>query len=91
MIPACFDGFNQVGMFGGVDQVKFMHALRMSGVLSGGKPGYASQCAQCNTCLEKCPQHIEIPTMLAQVAAELEGPGLEERVAMARKVFKIEA
>ena len=60
-------------------------------VLSGGKSGYASQCAECNTCVDKCPQHIEIPTMLAQVAAELEGPGMEERVAMARKVFKTEA
>jgi len=91
MIPACFEGFNKVGMFGGLEEAKFMHALRMSGVLSGGPPGYASQCVACNTCLDKCPQHIDIPQMLAQVAAELEGPGLEERVAMARKVFKIEA
>jgi predicted aldo/keto reductase-like oxidoreductase len=90
MIPGCFEGFNKVGMFGGLEEAKFMHALRMSGILSG-KRGYASQCIQCNTCMDKCPQHIEIPTMLAQVAAELEGPRLEERVAMARKMFKIEA
>lgn len=90
-IPACFEGFNQVGMFGGLEEAKFMHALRLSGLLSGGKPGYASQCLECNTCLDKCPQHIEIPTMLARVAAELEGPGLEERAVQAKKMLQIES
>jgi predicted aldo/keto reductase-like oxidoreductase len=91
MIPACFEGYNKMHMFRAKEEAKFMHALRMSGILSGGKAGFASQCAQCNTCLDKCPQHIEIPTVLAQVAAELEGPGLTERIAQARQIFKVGA
>ena len=91
MIPSCFETFNKVGMFGGLEESKFMYALRHSGMLSGTAPGFASLCTQCNTCLDKCPQHIQIPTMLAQVAAELEGPDLQERAAKAQKMFKIYA
>jgi hypothetical protein len=61
----------------------------MSGELVDGKPGYASQCVQCGQCLEKCPQKIAIPDVLKQVAAEMEGPDLAERVAMAKKIFKV--
>ena len=48
----------------------------------------ASQCVQCGQCLEKCPQHIDIPTALESVVGELEGPDMGERVAMAREMFK---
>jgi predicted aldo/keto reductase-like oxidoreductase len=41
--------------------------------------------------LDKCPQQIQIPTVLAQVAAELEGSDLMERVARTRRIFRIEA
>jgi predicted aldo/keto reductase-like oxidoreductase len=78
-------------MFGNVDAIKFMYALRMSGELVDGKPGYASQCVNCGACLEKCPQQIQIPQMLAQVAAELEDAAMPERVATARKIFKVRA
>jgi hypothetical protein len=43
---------------------------------------------QCGECQEKCPQHLEIPTLLESVVKELEGPGFDERVATARQVFK---
>ena len=77
-------------MFGPVEEGKFRYALRLSGELADGQPGYASQCVQCGACLEKCPQQIPIPDVLAQVAAEMEGPELPERVALARRIFKIE-
>jgi predicted aldo/keto reductase-like oxidoreductase len=90
-IPICFDEYNQMHMFGAVQESKFKYALLTSGELADGKPGYASQCSQCNACLEKCPQQIQIPEVLKQVVAELEGPDLMDRVAIARRVFKIEA
>ena len=74
-------------MFGPAEEAKFRYALRLSGELVDGRPGYASQCVQCGECLEKCPQQIQIPDMLAQVAAEMEGPELAERVAAARGRF----
>ena len=91
MIPLCFEEFNNMHLFGPEEAVKFRYALRMSGELVDGQPGYASQCVECGACLKKCPQHIQIPDKLAQLAAEMEGPDLMDRVAIARKIMKIEA
>ena len=59
----------------------------MSGLTTDGKSRYASQCVECGECLDKCPQQIPIPEFLAQVAAEMEGPEMEKRLAIARKLF----
>jgi predicted aldo/keto reductase-like oxidoreductase len=67
---------------------QFRYALRLSGELVDGHPGFASQCVQCGQCLDKCPQQIPIPDMLAQVAAELEDDELGERIAVARQLFR---
>jgi uncharacterized protein len=91
MIPLCFEEYNRLHMFGAKNEVLFTYALRLSGVVFGEAPGFASQCTRCGACLEKCPQHIEIPDVLAEVAAELEGPDLPDRVASVRKMFAIEA
>ena len=87
MIPICFEEYNRMHMFGSADAVKFRYAFRMSGQLGDGKPGFASQCVQCGACVDKCPQEIPIPDVLARVATEMEGPGLQERVETARKIF----
>ena len=90
-IPICFEEYNRLHMFGDVEAGKFRYALRMSGDLVDGRPGYASQCVKCGACLEKCPQRIPIPDALAQIAAELEDADLPNRVAKARTIFKVEA
>ncbi len=81
MIPDCFDVHNSLSMYGDAVAAGFSYALRMCGELSGHNPGFASQCTECGECLEKCPQQIEIPEMLANVAVALEGPDLDHRVA----------
>ena len=91
MIPICFEEYNKMHLFGGPEEAKFRYALRLSGELVDSPPGYASRCVACGDCLDKCPQHIRIPEVLAQVAAEMEGPALVERMAAARRFFKIEA
>ena len=90
MIPLCFEEYNKMHMFGSPEEAKFRYAFRMSGELGDGHSGYASQCVQCGDCLDKCPQQIPIPDVLAQVAKELEGPDLMDRVAAARRIFQIE-
>lgn len=75
-------------MSGNADETKFMYAARLGGVLSGGEAEFASLCVQCGKCLEKCPQHLDIPMILESVVEELEGPDLEGRLAMAREIFK---
>lgn len=91
MIPICFELYNTMHMFENPEMAKFGYAIRMSGDLSGGVKGYASQCVQCGECLEKCPQNIEIPDILANVAAEMEDGEMGNRLAMARKMFQREA
>lgn len=91
LIPNCFEGYNQMLMFGGVDTAKFMYALRLSGQLTNTEPGYASQCVSCGTCLDKCPQKIQIPQMLEQVAAEMEDADMPQRLASAMQIFKKQA
>jgi uncharacterized protein len=90
-IPNCFDQYNRMHMFGNAEQEKFIYALRMSGELVDGKSGYASQCVRCGVCLDKCPQQLTIPDFLAQVADEMEGPALNDRLKLARQIFKVEA
>ncbi len=68
-----------------------MYAVRCSGLLTGDpQPGYASNCIQCEECLEKCPQDIAIPDMLAQAAKDLEDDKLEQRIGMAKKMLNME-
>jgi len=87
-IPLCFEIYNNKYLNGNADEAKFYYAGRLSGVLTSSNPEFASQCIQCEQCLEKCPQHIDIPTMLGQVEEELGGPDMEQRVAIAREMFK---
>jgi predicted aldo/keto reductase-like oxidoreductase len=86
-IPACFEAYNDLHMFGNADGAKFKYAIRVSGSLSGGKTQFASQCIQCGQCMEKCPQNLKIPELLEAVVDELEGPELQQRLAMIKKVF----
>jgi uncharacterized protein len=88
-IPLCFEEYNTTAMFGAKEEGKFRYALRLSGELVDGQPGYASQCVQCGACVERCPQAIPIPDMLAKVVADMEDGELAQRVAVARQIFKV--
>jgi predicted aldo/keto reductase-like oxidoreductase len=88
-IPECFEIYNNLHMFGNVEGARFTYAVRMSGVFTNTEPGgFASQCIECGQCMEKCPQSLKIPDLLKTVAEELEGTDLEQRMAMAKKLFK---
>lgn len=84
-IPECFSTWNLLHTFGN-QQAAFIYALRLSGVLTGS-PGYASLCSHCRDCVQKCPQGLEVPDLLEQVAAEFEDEGLHRREAMVRQLF----
>jgi predicted aldo/keto reductase-like oxidoreductase len=88
LIPGCFELYNKMHMFGDEDGVKFFYVARMAGLVSNGSPTFASQCVECGECLEKCPQHIPIPEVLAKVAEEMEGPDMAERLVAAKKFFQ---
>jgi predicted aldo/keto reductase-like oxidoreductase len=87
-IPLCFETYNNLYVSSNPDETKFMYAARLGGILSIEGTEFASQCVECEKCLEKCPQQIDIPTILKSVVEELEGSDLEERVAIAKQIFK---
>lgn len=89
-ISATFEILNKLHLFKNVEEAKYMYAIRCSGMVTNGEPGYASQCTQCGECLEKCPQHIDIPAVLEDVVEELEDEKLEQRVAAGKKMLNIE-
>ncbi len=89
-IPSCFEVYNKRYLSGNIPEALALYAMRNSGILRKGVPSYASQCVECGQCLAKCPQNLPIPALLKQVAAELEVPGLEERVTRARKMLNME-
>ena len=85
-ISGCFQAYNVFHTFGRQQDAAFIYVIGGSGITSG-TPGYASLCAHCLDCLEKCPQGIQIPDVLEQVAIQFEDAGLREREAMVRKLF----
>ena len=80
-IPFCFEKLNHLHLFKDEVKAKYQYAVLLSSLM-GGETGYASQCVECGECLEKCPQHIDIPTALKQVVAELESDNMEEMAKM---------
>ena len=74
-IPSCFEIFNTARMFEETkERTQFIYAVMNGGVR--GNSTYASQCVECGECLELCPQHIEIPERLREVAAYCEADGV---------------
>ena len=86
-IPACFETYNNLFMFGGKDRLMMMYAAKLGGILRGAERNFASQCVQCGQCLDACPQSLPIPNLLEKVSEEFEGPGLEERMEFAKQLF----
>ncbi len=78
-IPSCFELYNTAKMFDEPqERTQFRYAV-MNGGVRGNKT-YASQCIECGQCMEHCPQHIEIPERLKEVAAFCEADGVVETV-----------
>ncbi len=87
MIPDIFEMYNKMHMSGNEAEAKLMYAARLSGQFSSREPEYVSQCVECGQCVDKCPQQLEIPQFLASAAEQLEGPDLDEQIAMAKTMF----
>lgn len=78
-IPSCFEVYNTAKMFGETQQrAQFIYALRNGGVRDNKT--YASLCLECGQYVEHCPQHIEIPERLKDVAAFCEADGMVDVV-----------
>jgi len=86
-IAGCFEIYDNFYLSGNEKEAKLMYAAKPGGIIRGDVPGYASQCVQCGQCVEKCPQHLDIPTFLKAVAEEFEGKDLRGWKVIAKKAF----
>jgi hypothetical protein len=87
-IPDLFVAYNYSHMFHDPARARFVYVLHGSGLLTGA-PGYASQCLRCGDCVEKCPQFLDIPNLLEEVAKELETGDIKATEAMVRQAMAI--
>jgi hypothetical protein len=71
-IPGCFDLYNSKQIFKGISDhdTQYRYLIHQMGIL--GKNSAASLCVNCGKCIEKCPQHINIPERLAEVETQFE-------------------
>lgn len=63
-IPYNFQTYNQWVLSGDMDRARWEWEVSIP--LNGAR---ANECTQCRTCVERCPQHIDIPTQLQRVTA----------------------
>ncbi len=86
-IPSCFKIYNNCKIFG-QDTNEYFQLTSMT----GGKPRYASKCKGCGVCLEKCPQHINIPVELIKVRNKFEfplfGPIMSVAVRIGKPIYR---
>lgn len=80
-IPRNFQAYNDFYLSGDEQQARGMYAMFLMGALTGVRAD-AALCKECNKCVERCPQHINIPEKLKEVAKELGGPKTEAALAM---------
>ncbi len=89
-IPGCFEIFDNFYLSGNEREAKLMYASKPGGIIRGDVPGYASQCVQCGQCVEKCPQHLDVPSLLEAVKEKFEGKDLRGWKIFAKKTFRKE-
>ena len=86
-IPNCFSFYNSKHAFKD-PSANFMYLLQNGG-MSPKKSSLASMCLDCGQCLEKCPQHLSIPDLLAEVARDMEGVWTKPAVWLGRRLMRV--
>lgn len=86
-IPGCFEVYDNFYLSGNEKEAKLMYVAKPGGIIRGDVPGYASQCVQCGQCTEKCPQHLDISSLLKAVEEKFEGKDLKGWKVIAKKMF----
>jgi predicted aldo/keto reductase-like oxidoreductase len=76
-IPRNFQAYNEFCLSGDEQQARSLYAMFLMGGLTGVRAD-AELCKECGQCMERCPQHINIPEKLKEVANELGGPRAQE-------------
>jgi uncharacterized protein len=79
-IPGNFSIYNDYWMFSDEQTSRNLYALVLMGGFSGERSD-AGLCKQCKKCVERCPQHLDIPGQLKEVSKTLGGSKTDEVLA----------
>lgn len=86
-IPSCFDWYNSRHVFKD-KKAKLWYLFQNGGIITK-KPTLASVCAQCEECLEKCPQHLPIPDLLNDIQEDMEGFMTKPIIWLMKRAMKV--
>ena len=86
-IPSCFESYNSRHAFKDKG-AKLMYLFANAGITTP-ELTWASACKQCGKCIEKCPQGLPIPDLLAEVAEDMEGFMTKPMVWLIKRVMKV--
>jgi predicted aldo/keto reductase-like oxidoreductase len=87
-IPACFEVYNNLHMFGDRRTAVLTYLTRIAGGM-GGEPACASLCENCGQCEDACPQHLPIRDLLTEVGDEFERWWLKPAVWLVKRAFAV--
>ena len=80
-IPECIKIYNEKYLFnqkGLLTDAFINYFTSVGGVMN--EKGNAGLCTSCGVCIEKCPQHLNIPKELKNVKKEFEGHGFNVKL-----------
>jgi uncharacterized protein len=83
-IPACFEAYDTFHMLNAKTWARISYITFVSDA-ARREPAYASLCRDCKKCLEKCPQHLPIPELMKEVAAEFDDRKMKAMVWVAKR------
>jgi len=89
-IPACFEVYNNLSMFGDRRGSSIMYLARVGGTTPDGG-AYASMCEECGECEEACPQKLPVRELLQDVAQTFEGRWFKPSLFAIRKAMAFQA
>ncbi len=86
-IPRSFSVYNDYCMFGDEQQARASYAFALLGAF-GGERSDATLCKDCKQCVERCPQHINVPGELKKVSDTIGGQKTEAIAAAIKSQHK---
>lgn len=88
-IPSCFEAYDISHMLGARQWARSSYMANIFFLAEGMEPGRASSCTGCERCLEKCPQHLPIPSLLKEVSAEFDDRKMDFMVWVAARFMSL--
>lgn len=87
-IPTCFELYNDRFLTPENPKLSKFRYIGQLGVL---RASHASLCMDCGKCVKECPQKLDIPNLLNDVAKEMEGPLFKQKIWILRRFLFLQS